>query len=527
MPRSFRLMLCPFGRRGFVTLLSGALVAAISLTAVCHAQSRSFRALNEMQALGLVSAWQTQLSTLGALDGRAHVNMYISPTQVRKIYDVVEDGSRTSFSGANAEHDADIRLRTILMSDRVATLEVREVPLITFFVQTGSGRLEAIDAETGERRWSVRIGGPDAPAYAPSGNDERLVAISGASLNVLSSATGKLISERSLGAMAETGPVVVGENAFVPASNGTFHVYSLTEESRHFPPKAMMSLGRALTQPRLTPAGVVWTTERGMVFVADPETSSTKFRIAARGRLIGLPAYHPANRLFSVMAEGYVLASDANDGEPIWEFAAGEPLASSAYVAGDTVYVGSVDRNLFAIDAIEGTQRWVTSGVSRIVAHSQGTLYGQSATHALVSVDAATGTVNGRVSLAAVDAPIENRLTDRVYLLSDSGLLRCVRRVDAVWPTLHVELPTEDEQPTTTALGAPDERPGSSVEESPAANEGQPDGRAAGEDPFGMGDGDDDPLAPAGGEEDPFAAGSDDEDPFGDSGAEDEDPFGP
>ena len=228
----------PSDVRGRWKALLGALVGVVALPVCCQAQSRSYQALREMDALGLVSAWQTQLSTLGALDERAHLNLHVSPTLVRKIYDVVEDGRRTSFAGPTAAHDADIRLRTLLMSDRQATLEVREVPLITLYVQTGSGKLEAIDGETGERRWSVGIGGPGAPQFTPMGNDDHVVAVSGASLYVISPATGKLIFERSLVGMAEVGPTVVGDKAFLGTMGGEFHVYSLHEDSRHFTPES-------------------------------------------------------------------------------------------------------------------------------------------------------------------------------------------------------------------------------------------------------------------------------------------------
>ncbi|MGI8475707.1 MAG: PQQ-binding-like beta-propeller repeat protein [Thermomicrobiales bacterium] len=42
----------------------------------------------------------------------------------------------------------------------------------------------------------------------------------------------------------------------------------------------------------------------------------------------------------------------------IWRFAAGGSVASSPAVVGGTVYVGSVDHNLYAVDAVSGAERW-------------------------------------------------------------------------------------------------------------------------------------------------------------------------
>ena len=208
-------------------------------------------------------------------------------------------------------------------------------------------------------------------------------------------------------------------------------------------------------------------------------------------------------------------------GHVIWEFASGEPLASPAYVAGDTVYVGSVDRNLFAIDTKDGTQRWVTPGVTR----SSRTVTGRCTAKRQPEADRAGrghrqcprpgnagGRRNGhRESSHRPDLSARGR-----------GPLALPAEFGRTWPTVHVELakPDETEHPPSRPANGPANRldpPWTRLPRSAARDE----------DPFGMGE-DEDPFGSGDEEEDPFATGDEEEDPFGTSDeTEDEDPFGP
>ncbi len=51
-------------------------------------------------------------------------------------------------------------------------------------------------------------------------------------------------------------------------------------------------------------------------------------------------------------------ALNANTGEKIWSFTAGNSIKSIATVVNDVVYVGSLDNNVYALDAKTGNQIW-------------------------------------------------------------------------------------------------------------------------------------------------------------------------
>jgi outer membrane protein assembly factor BamB/tetratricopeptide (TPR) repeat protein len=88
-------------------------------------------------------------------------------------------------------------------------------------------------------------------------------------------------------------------------------------------------------------------------------------------------------------------AVDAATDTKQWQFDTSGMVNSSPAVADDTVYVGSYDESLYAVDAATGTKQWQfdTSGeVGSSPAVADGTVYVGSYDESLYAVDAATGT---------------------------------------------------------------------------------------------------------------------------------------
>ena len=49
---------------------------------------------------------------------------------------------------------------------------------------------------------------------------------------------------------------------------------------------------------------------------------------------------------------------DSRTGREIWRFATGEEVKSSPAIANDTIYFGSFDARLYALDVITGLEKW-------------------------------------------------------------------------------------------------------------------------------------------------------------------------
>lgn len=100
--------------------------------------------------------------------------------------------------------------------------------------------------------------------------------------------------------------------------------------------------------------------------------------------------------------DGNVYAVDAKSGLLQWKFATGDVVHASPAVAGGVVYVGSYDGNLYAIDAASGQQKWVFHGGQDPAIHNQvgfqssptvvdGTVYVGCRDAHVYAIDAATG----------------------------------------------------------------------------------------------------------------------------------------
>jgi outer membrane protein assembly factor BamB len=107
--------------------------------------------------------------------------------------------------------------------------------------------------------------------------------------------------------------------------------------------------------------------------------------------------------------DGHLYAVDARDGKLRWKFASGNVIhASPAHVDG-TLYVGSWDGRLYAVDARSGTQRWMfQAGVDPLIHNQQGfqsspavvggVVYVGCRDANLYAIDAATGREKWRFS---------------------------------------------------------------------------------------------------------------------------------
>ncbi len=91
----------------------------------------------------------------------------------------------------------------------------------------------------------------------------------------------------------------------------------------------------------------------------------------------------------------YAAPASAPAGRLKWRFHTGGPIVSSAAVAGDTVYVGSGDHQVYALDLRTGRQRWKFATHGRVASSPavvDGVVYVVSYDGKLYAIDAASGT---------------------------------------------------------------------------------------------------------------------------------------
>jgi outer membrane protein assembly factor BamB len=98
-------------------------------------------------------------------------------------------------------------------------------------------------------------------------------------------------------------------------------------------------------------------------------------------------------------ADKNLYAVNASDGTQLWNFTTGDYVGSSPALSRDdkVVYVGSNDGNLYAVNAVDGTQLWIFTtgdnvGSSPTVSHDGKVVYVGSDDNNLYAVNAVDGT---------------------------------------------------------------------------------------------------------------------------------------
>lgn len=372
----------------------------------------------------------------------------------------------------------------------------------SLFVLTTAGVLHAMDAETGRTNWVTRIGNPDYPSLGPTANDNYVALVNGARITVLDRHTGVEHLNRELGGGAGGGPALSKGYVYVPMFTGKVEAYALDDEEEDELVWYYASSGRVFQPATATPASVVWPTQKGFLYVANPEANGVRYRFESAGLVNSGPASADGKLMLST-SNGYVFALDELTGQQLWRYSTGSSLTSSPVAIGGTLYVASEAPALHAISLADGERKWRTGGIAELAGVSQSRVYGMTRQGELVTMDLESGVPLATLRTSPETTAVVNPVNDRIYLVSETGLVQCLHEIGAEQPFVHAG--------QAPAAEAPADQP---ADQTPAAEQpAQPAEQPEVVNPFG------DDTA------DPFDAGpADDSNPFG-GGEEVDNPF--
>lgn len=360
------------------------------------------------------------------------------------------------------------------------------------FVLTNAGVVHAIDANTGQTLWITPVGNPDYPSLGPGANDSLVGLVNGSTLYLLDRASGRIVSERRLGGAPGAGPALGKQFVFTPLISGRMEGYALDESAERS--WFYQSFGRALAPPLATPESIIWGTTAGYLYVGRVDEPGIRYRLQTFGEFLTQPAYRPP-LVFATTLDGETFAIDERKGELRWKYVTGYPTERAPAVVADRVYVSTEEPMLHAIDADTGLGRWEAPDISQFAAAGPSRVYGVDRFGTIHIVDRSTGASVGRILTGGTLTALVNDQTDRLYLISNTGLVQCLHEIGADAPTYYYDRPAEE---SPTAPGEPAYR----GDGEPATTPSRPSDESR-------------PLPPA--EDDPFAAPaaeSDFDDPF-------------
>jgi hypothetical protein len=82
---------------------------------------------------------------------------------------------------------------------------------------------------------------------------------------------------------------------------------------------------------------------------------------------------------------------------------------------------------MHALDLITGKEKWFTPGIRQFISASQERIYSIDSRSRLVILDRQTGTPIDAFDAQKFDHFLFNIETDRIYVVSDTGLIQCIQ----------------------------------------------------------------------------------------------------
>jgi outer membrane protein assembly factor BamB/tRNA A-37 threonylcarbamoyl transferase component Bud32 len=222
-------------------------------------------------------------------------------------------------------------------------------------------RLRALDARTGEERWSYPIGDaascggvPVRLTYAPDGY---VYASAGTRVLAIDVATGRVrwhFEAPAAFLCAPTfapGPAVTGGGVYLADYLGTVYALDATDGRDRW---RIATESRASIEPVLVAAGHVHVGSGKGLYTLDAVTGTPKWRFQAGGDIVGAPAV-AEGRIHFGSTDHLLYTLKADDGRLRWKLATGGEITGSPVVKDGVVYACSKDRCVYALDAEKGT----------------------------------------------------------------------------------------------------------------------------------------------------------------------------
>ncbi|MET8609531.1 MULTISPECIES: outer membrane protein assembly factor BamB family protein [Streptomyces] len=222
-------------------------------------------------------------------------------------------------------------------------------------------RLRALDARTGEERWSYPIGdaascggvpvrltpAPDGHVYLAAGS--RVLAVEAVSGRVRwhFEAPAVFLSPPAFA----PGPAVTGGGVYLADYLGTVYALDAADGRDRW---RIATEARASVEPVLVAAGHVHVGSGKGLYTLDAVTGTPKWRFQAGGDVVGAPAV-AEGRIHFGSTDHLLYTLKADDGRLRWKLATGGEITGSPVVKDGVVYACSKDRCVYALDAEKGT----------------------------------------------------------------------------------------------------------------------------------------------------------------------------
>ncbi|MFD5009331.1 outer membrane protein assembly factor BamB family protein [Streptomyces chartreusis] len=222
-------------------------------------------------------------------------------------------------------------------------------------------RLRALDARTGDERWSYPIGDAAScggvPVRVAQAHDGYVYVSAGTRVLAIDVMSGHVRWHFEAPAVFlcppafVPGPAVTGGGVYLADYLGTVYALDATDGRDRW---RIATESRSSIEPVLVAGGHVHVGSGKGLYTLDAVTGTPKWRFQAGGDLVGAPSV-AEGRIHFGSTDHLLYTLKADDGRLRWKLATGGEITGSPVVKDGVVYACSKDRCVYALDAEKGT----------------------------------------------------------------------------------------------------------------------------------------------------------------------------
>ncbi len=414
------------------------------------------------------------------------------------VYGVPAMPPREALDRLNLTAAWSAQVQTESQRDGLATVQLDGRLLL---VQTRSGLVTALDAETGQTRWHNRAGRPHQGVLPLAYNRKGVFAVNGTDLYAFDRETGALQWQLSLPDGVSAPPVAGDYQVYLGFGSSKIIAYLLPEVDLPAPgqtpaeiaryvsgeeqsagyPKGTVAPGPVRAWEKMTyhrlewapvtgPTAVLYAAPEGDVFSVekfpkDPRRPAELFHFhLADGPILAPPGIYDRTAYVG-SKDSNLYAVDTESGRQIWRFTAGTPVTRQPVPTEKDVYVVAERIGLARIDRATGQAAWhlPRGGVTypanpeadRFLAANPKFVYGSDNAGRLVVLDRGTGLrLSSYEGTRDFTVRLSNAVNDRIYLAANNGLVVCLHDREYRTPYYHTRLGEGSVDPRAAELEA-------------------------------------------------------------------------
>ena len=153
---------------------------------------------------------------------------------------------------------------------------------------------------------------------------------------------------------------------------------------------------------------------------------------------ISAPLVQSGPHLFVATEDNHFYCLDKNRGTLQWHFIARDQVKNAPVIINNRCYVNTASGTMYCLDASTGEQLWLVDNAKNFVAKTESYVVSEdSLGNLLLLTPNATESevaLTGRLPFRGFRFKAQNPLTDRIHLVSSSGLVVCLRERGESFP---------------------------------------------------------------------------------------------